>query len=147
VRWAFDPLMRRNAYLNLHKLGATATSYLPGCYGTMTDGINLGDASDRIYLRWRLASPAAVAAAAGERVEVDQAAWCGAGAVVLLERAGDGTPEERPVPGGELPDDSRPVLVAVPADVEALRVRDRELAAAWRSAVRFTLYSALAAGY
>lgn len=147
VHWTFDPLIRRNAYFNLHKLGATATGYLPDFYGSMTDGINLGDASDRIYLRWRLASAKAVAAAAGERAELDQAAWCGSGAAVLLARTGDGTAAERPVSGGELPADGRPVLVAVPADAEELRARDRGLAAEWRSAVRAALCSALATGY
>lgn len=147
VHWTFDPLIRRNAYFNLHKLGATATGYLPDFYGPMTDGINLGDASDRVYLRWRLASQRAIDAAAGERAEIDQAAWCGAAAVVLLARTGDDTTQQRPVPGEELPADGRPVLVAIPADIEVLRAHDRGLANEWRSAVRSALCSALSAEY
>src|SRR5256885_9641809 len=33
VHWTFDPLVRRNAWFNLHKLGATATEYLSDFYG------------------------------------------------------------------------------------------------------------------
>ena len=72
VRWTFDPLVRRNAYFNLQKLAGTAEAYLPDFYGPMTDGVNAGDASDRIYLRWDLATPAAVTAAAGTPVEVSR---------------------------------------------------------------------------
>jgi predicted GNAT superfamily acetyltransferase len=145
VHWTFDPLVRRNAYFNLHKLGATPTEYLPDFYGAMNDGINTGDASDRLYLVWRLASPRAVAAARGERADVDPAKWLAAGAAVLLDRTGgeDGAP----VPGAEVPADGRPALVAVPADIERLRADDRKLAAAWRRSLRHALTAALAAGY
>jgi predicted GNAT superfamily acetyltransferase/predicted enzyme related to lactoylglutathione lyase len=137
VHWTFDPLVRRNAYFNLHRLGATAVEYLPDFYGAMTDGINAGDASDRLYVAWRLASPRAVSAAEGERSNVDTA-----GAVTLLDVAG-----ERPVPAAGLPGDGRPILVAVPADIEGIRVRDRGLAARWRQSVRQALAGAMAGGY
>ncbi|HET6214617.1 MAG TPA: GNAT family N-acetyltransferase, partial [Micromonosporaceae bacterium] len=71
VRWTFDPLVRRNAYFNLHKLGALPVEYLTEFYGEMTDGINLGDASDRLYVGWQLGSPRAQAAAHGEPGDVD----------------------------------------------------------------------------
>jgi predicted GNAT superfamily acetyltransferase/predicted enzyme related to lactoylglutathione lyase len=153
VHWTFDPLIRRNAHFNLHKLGATATGYLPDFYGPMLDGINRGDASDRLYVRWRLTSARAVAAAAGERVGTEPAGPRPAEPVVLLDRAavdraaaGAGG-DERPVPGRDLPGDGRPARVAVPADIEGLRARDRSLAAAWREAVRGALTAALGAGY
>jgi predicted GNAT superfamily acetyltransferase len=143
VCWTFDPLVRRNAYFNLHKLGALATQYLPDFYGEMTDAINAGDATDRLYTSWRLASAPAVAAARGERLDVDVASLRARGARVLVDRAG-----AAPAPGHDgLPGGCRPVLVAVPADVEALRADDPVLARHWRSAVRAALTSALAAGY
>ncbi|MBO0868042.1 MAG: GNAT family N-acetyltransferase [Micromonosporaceae bacterium] len=74
VRWTFDPLIRRNAYFNLQKLGACATGYLVDFYGPLEDGINVGDATDRLYVRWVLASPAAVEAAGGRPLEVPKSA-------------------------------------------------------------------------
>ncbi|MBA2607780.1 MAG: GNAT family N-acetyltransferase, partial [Actinobacteria bacterium] len=47
VSWTFDPLVRRNAYFNLTKLGATANRFLVNFYGEMADSLNAGDESDR----------------------------------------------------------------------------------------------------
>ena len=38
ITWTFDPLVRRNAYLNLTKLGALPTRYVVDAYGDMADG-------------------------------------------------------------------------------------------------------------
>ena len=54
VTWTFDPLVRRNAWFNLHRLGADVVEFVPNFYGEMTDGINAGVASDRCVVRWRL---------------------------------------------------------------------------------------------
>ena len=55
ITWTFDPLVRRNAWFNLAVLGARAEAYLPSFYGSMTDAINAGDESDRLYVCWDLA--------------------------------------------------------------------------------------------
>jgi len=54
MEWTTDPLVRRNAYFNLTKLGAVAPRYLVDFYGEMRDGINAGDESDRLLIRWEL---------------------------------------------------------------------------------------------
>jgi predicted GNAT superfamily acetyltransferase len=69
VTWTFDPLVRRNAYFNLTKLGARATEYLVNFYGQMDDGINRGEESDRLVAHWRLDSPRATNAAAGRHAD------------------------------------------------------------------------------
>lgn len=138
VHWTYDPLIQRNAYFNLQKLGVDAAEYLPEFYGPMTDGINSGDLSDRVLVVWRLDSPRVAAAARGVCGEVDLA-----GAVALVSRSADG-----PEPVVHEPDDAAAVLtVAVPADVEELRRRDPGAALAWRHAVRDALTGRLAAGY
>ncbi|NUR73310.1 MAG: GNAT family N-acetyltransferase [Hamadaea sp.] len=65
IRWTFDPLVRRNAYFNLRKLGAVATEYLEDFYGALTDGINTGEPSDRLYVCWELDQPTEVPEVAG----------------------------------------------------------------------------------
>ena len=69
IEWTYDPLVRRNAYFNLVKLGADAVEYLVNFYGPMDDGINTGDESDRILMRWDLHSEKAAAAAAGRALD------------------------------------------------------------------------------
>ena len=81
VTWTFDPLVRRNAYFNIGKLGAAVRSYEPDFYGPMTDGINSGLDSDRVLVEWRLADEAVVAASLGRPAQQDAAAH---GATVAL---------------------------------------------------------------
>ena len=54
MTWTFDPLVARNAYFNIEKLGARPTRYMIDYYGQMSDGLNAGQASDRVLLTWDL---------------------------------------------------------------------------------------------
>src|SRR5437588_5456019 len=57
ARWTFDPLLARNAYFNLSKLGAVADRFRRDHYGEMGDLLNRGERSDRLEARWDLARP------------------------------------------------------------------------------------------
>ena len=52
LSWTFDPLVRRNAKLNLVKLGVNISAYFPNFYGEMPDALNAGDESDRLMVSW-----------------------------------------------------------------------------------------------
>jgi predicted GNAT superfamily acetyltransferase len=56
IRWTYDPLIRRNARMNLVRLGAEVSAYHPDFYGELRDAISGGDRSDRFEVRWRLVS-------------------------------------------------------------------------------------------
>lgn len=71
VVWTFDPLVARNARLNLVNLGVTVRGYEPNFYGAMTDSINAGDESDRVFAWWELTGDRARAAARGELHPID----------------------------------------------------------------------------
>lgn len=132
VEWTFDPLVRRNARVNLVKLGATATAYLVDFYGRMDDALNAGEPSDRLVARWDLASARVVAAMSGVRDLRSREEWLADGAedALVLER-GD---EPRIVPSS-----ARTTLVALPGDIIDIRRTDGALARAWRLAVREAL--------
>jgi predicted GNAT superfamily acetyltransferase len=138
IEWTFDPLVRRNAYFNLNKLGAEAREYLVNFYGPMSDGINAGEESDRILISWGLDSWQAQEAAAGRsRDPSDDDVH---DADTLLEAA----------PGGEpvVHSSSAHVVVCqLPDDIVALRSADPLLAHTWRMAVRKAIGDAFAAGY
>ncbi|MET9336366.1 GNAT family N-acetyltransferase [Nonomuraea sp. NPDC003804] len=124
ITWTFDPLVRRNAYFNLAKLGARPVEYVENFYGPMADAINEGDESDRLVVEW----PVKERAPAREPYE----------GVVALEEE-DRLPVRGAVKG--------PVaLVGTPADIEALRREDPSAAVAWRLAMREVLGGLMAEG-
>jgi predicted GNAT superfamily acetyltransferase len=138
ISWTFDPLIRRNGYFNVAKLAARPAEYLTNFYGDMRDGINSGDDTDRLLVRWELDTPAVDAAAARRAPVVD--AELMPEATVALACGADGRPEI----GSAV--DGTPVLVAVPPDVEGLRRTDPDAAKAWRAALREVLGGLLADG-
>ena len=54
ITWTFDPLVARNAKLNLIKLGVEILAYYPNFYGDMPDALNAGDESDRVMASWKV---------------------------------------------------------------------------------------------
>jgi predicted GNAT superfamily acetyltransferase len=52
VVWAFDPLQASNAAFNLGVLGATSCSYEVDMYGSRSDTLNAGLATDRLLAEW-----------------------------------------------------------------------------------------------
>jgi len=126
--WTFDPLVARNAHLNLMRLGARASEYVVNMYGSNT-GSPLHGAldTDRWIASWdltRAESPAPVVRDDG---------------VFVLRTSDDGTsPVALPLA------DAAAVRVAVPVDHEQLDMAQRT---AWRSATRRALLHYLGAGY
>jgi predicted GNAT superfamily acetyltransferase len=71
MTWTFDPLAAKNAYLNLHRLGAIARRYSPDFYGVSSSRLQAGLPTDRLHADWWLASArvrACVDAIAGSKV-------------------------------------------------------------------------------
>jgi predicted GNAT superfamily acetyltransferase len=65
--WTFDPLVARNAYLNIMRLGARPVEYLRDYYGSGEDStLSAGIGTDRFVVRWDLASDRVERALAGE---------------------------------------------------------------------------------
>jgi predicted GNAT superfamily acetyltransferase len=128
IVWTFDPLIRRNAYFNLVKLGADAVRYLADFYGVMTDQINAGDVSDRLLVEWDLSQPVP-----GAYLPT------GANAVTVLRPGSGGEPVLRPGSDGVR-------LIKVPEDIDAVRRVDPALATRWRSALRRAMTEAFDSG-
>jgi predicted GNAT superfamily acetyltransferase len=57
MEWTFDPLEIKNAYLNIHKLGAIARRYHVDFYGVSSSRLQGGLPTDRLVAEWHLGSP------------------------------------------------------------------------------------------
>lgn len=124
--WTFDPLVARNAHLNIMRLGAQCAEYAENLYGSNT-GSPLHGAleTDRWVAKWDLTAP--VTRPAG-RAHPD--------GVYVLEPTASGAPHL----ATHFPDASV-VRIAIPVDHEPLSLEER---IAWRLATRraFTHYLA-----
>ncbi|MBI4540154.1 MAG: GNAT family N-acetyltransferase [Gemmatimonadetes bacterium] len=142
--WTYDPLVARNAHVNLNRLGAEASEYVPDMYGPLpAAGLGPAFGTDRFIVEWRLASERVARTLAGEEVAAaDEAAWENGVVVNAVLGAAD---EPLPVEGA-LPAESA-VRVEIPADIEALRAVAPALAAAWRASTRRALLRYLGEGY
>ncbi|HUG40312.1 MAG TPA: GNAT family N-acetyltransferase [Longimicrobiales bacterium] len=140
VLWTFDPLVARNAHLNLNRLGAIARTYRRNAYGESDSPLHAGIGTDRLLAEWELDSARVHRRIAG----ADPGAATEEGPLVAPPEPGDPFPR----PGGLRPEPGAPrVRVAIPADIQALKAADPALAGAWRRSVREGLEWAFGAGY
>lgn len=130
MTWTFDPLIARNAYFNFQRLGVGMVEYLEDFYGQMRDGVNSGQASDRMMVSWPLDRPARP-----QPRDVGDAFHC-------LRSDPNGEPIVN-----EVPKEASMVSLDIPSDIEALRGQDAELAARWRLALRDSLTALSADGW
>ncbi len=56
MEWTFDPLEIKNAFLNIHRLGAIVRTYTPDFYGPLHSDLQAGLQSDRLHAEWWLDS-------------------------------------------------------------------------------------------
>ena len=118
VRWTFDPMVARNAWLNLGKLGAVVDRFSRNFYGEMEDAINAGERSDRLTVAWHLRREP------GPHVVVQPP-------TDLLVRSDDEVPMPRAA-------EDRPGHVAaieLPSEYHDLRTADPMLGTVWRDAI------------
>jgi predicted GNAT superfamily acetyltransferase len=59
IEWTYDPLESKNAYLNIHKLGAIIRRYYVNVYGGWTSQLQQGLDSDRVIAEWWIDEPRA----------------------------------------------------------------------------------------
>lgn len=139
IVWTFDPLVAKNAYFNLTKLGAGAGNYMTNFYGKMDDAQNFGEESDRLVVHWRLESPKAITASRGEPMAPNIEDLVSAGAAVVLDQDHRGYPTLN---------DSRDsiLLFKLPSDIVKLRRDDPALGREWRVALRESFGAVLATG-
>lgn len=136
VYWSFDPLMAKNAHLNLDRLGARVVEYVPNLYGVTRSPLHYGLPTDRFVVACSTSGTATANRLAPE-----------------LTPSGTRHPilTPFPQPGDVLPPDDRVrmpiVLVEIPTDIQAVLARAPDVAAVWRAATREHFTWALGHGY
>jgi predicted GNAT superfamily acetyltransferase len=146
ITWTYDPLLSRNAHLNIAHLGAVSNTFLRSEYGEMRDGMNAGLPSDRFQVDWWL-NTARVERRLSHRsrpiLTMDH--YRSAKATILETHSDLGS---APIPP-EVPLSltGAMLLVEIPSDFLTLKSIDLHLAAEWRFYTRHVFELAFASGY
>ncbi len=147
ITWTYDPLLSRNAHLNIAKLGAVCNTYLRSQYGDLRDGLNAGLPSDRFQVDWWIRT---------RRVERRLSKRSrGTLGMAQFQKAGTRplySPAIRPngflqPPEAFSPPEDRLALAEIPPDFMALKSKDLSLARDWRFFSREVFETCFAAGY
>jgi predicted GNAT superfamily acetyltransferase len=141
ICWTYDPLMSRNAALNVARLGADIEEYQTNVYGRFPSRIERGLESDRFVVQWKIAS------ARVERRLRQGAPQIG---VDRLPRVNETAVDARGLLINRrlhLSLKARTVLVEIPASTDDMRARDIRLAARWRRETRRIFQVYLRRGY
>ena len=148
ITWTYDPLLSRNAHLNIARLGAVCNTYLRSEYGEMQDGLNAGLPSDRFQVDWWVNTPRVVGRLSRRSrpsLTIGQYRLAEAACLEASHPPGSATilPPPRAVPrlAGNL------LLIEIPVDFLALKAADLALARDWRFYLREAFEWAFAAGY
>jgi predicted GNAT superfamily acetyltransferase len=157
ITWTYDPLLSRNAYLNITKLGAVCDTYRRSEYGDMRDGLNAGLPSDRFQVDWWI-NTRRVERRLSKRprrpLKLDDFSKAELEPLYAphVARQPFGTTQGgagnwlRP-PEHFSPLEGRLILAEIPSDFSALKEADFALARDWRFFTREVFETAFAAGY
>ena len=149
ITWTYDPLLSRNAYLNIAKLGAVCSTYRRSEYGDMRDGLNAGLPSDRFQVDWWV-NTRRVERRLGKRarrpLKLENFSKAELQPLYELEISGAAggwprAPEHFAALNGRL------ALAEIPSDFTALKESDFALARDWRFFSRELFETAFAGGY
>lgn len=143
VQWTYDPLVAKNAYLNLVRLGARPVRYVRDYYGSGADSaLSVGIGTDRFVVEWRIREARVERILAGDREPLGHEPGA---PVANVREAGDrGAPGE---PVVAEPPSAPAVRVEVPADVQQVRRTSPETASLWRASTRRAFEALLARGF
>jgi predicted GNAT superfamily acetyltransferase len=146
ITWTYDPLLSRNAHLNIARLGAVCDTYLRSEYGGMRDGLNIGLPSDRFQVDWWLNT---------KRVERRLSRRPRPVLGIDHYRTADATVLEAHTYRGHVPHppDAKSsmtgtlLLVEIPSDFPDLKAANLPLARDWRIYTREVFEDAFSKGY
>lgn len=150
ITWTYDPLLSRNAHLNITRLGAVCNTYIPSFYGSMRDDLNAGLDSDRFEVDWWVNTRRVNhRLSRRSRPELKLADFQQAHAEVLnrtrFNEAGWPVPPDAPDDVPKYQDNL--CLVEIPANFPGLKSADAGLAIAWRLQTRLLFQHLFSAGY
>jgi chorismate synthase len=145
IRWVFDPLQSRGAWLAVHRLGARPDRYYTHYYGQLADAPNQGLETDRVRAVWTLSSPDVESRMGGRypTPEEDRQRWSTSSAIVETEPGESGIR----VPTAVAEPTGASAHLEIPFDLALVREHEPKSLRRWRHAARDAFRAATDLGY
>lgn len=143
MTWTFDPLQSKNAHFNFCKLGVVSDAYKVDFYGPETSSVLHRNGTDRLWVRWPLASRRVSdrIQGKGNRAELLDVL---SRLSPLIRFNGDGRPVRTDL---ELAVSRQRIAIEIPSDIGVIESKDTALARAWREETRWAFTEGLKAGF
>ena len=143
MTWTFDPLQSRNAHLNFGKLGVVRDIYKTDFYGPETSSVLHQNGTDRLWVRWPLASRRVRDRLQGKdyRPEILDAF---SRLQPLVQFNGNGEPLRNDLSAAL---GRQRIAIQIPSNIGAVEQKDAGLAREWREATRWAFTESLNAGF
>jgi predicted GNAT superfamily acetyltransferase len=143
MTWTFDPLQSRNAHLNFGKLGVVSDIYKTDFYGPETSSVLHQNGTDRLWVRWPLASRRVRDRLQGKdyRPEILDAF---SRLQPLVQFNGNGEPLRNDLSAAL---GRQRIAIQIPSNIGAVEQKDAGLAREWREATRWAFTASLNAGF
>jgi predicted GNAT superfamily acetyltransferase len=146
IVWTYDPLLGKNATLNIEKLGGIVRHYARDIYGAVTNPLQVGLSTDRFLLEWELMSDRVRERIRSAELRPLAADWLKAKEYPLVNYAAWDGDLPRPV-ANDLEMDNAVLLVQIPPDLNAIKRVDLNLARGWRESSRDIFETYFRRGY
>ena len=146
IVWTYDPLLGKNATLNIEKLGGIVRHYARDIYGAVQNPLQMGLSTDRFLLEWELMS-----SRVRERIRSTEARphsedWLNGDRHKLVNFVAWEGNLPRPMASDlELDDDV--LLVQIPPDLNDIKRVDLGIARGWRESTRDIFETYFSRGY
>ena len=135
IVWTYDPLLGKNATLNIEKLGGIVRHYARDIYGAVSNPLQMGLSTDRFLLEWELLSDRVRERIRSSTPRPRAEEWIKEEKYPLANYVAWEGDLPRPV-ATDLELTEEVVLVQIPPDLNAIKRVNLSLARGWRESTR-----------
>jgi predicted GNAT superfamily acetyltransferase len=146
IVWTYDPLLGKNATLNIEKLGGVVRHYARDIYGAVNNPLQVGLSTDRFLVEWMLMSDRVRERirSTGPRPQAEN--WLNEKKYRFVNYASWEGNLPRPV-AQDLEMDDDILLVQIPPDLNIIKRVDLSIARGWRESTRDIFETYFKRGY
>lgn len=146
IVWTYDPLLGKNASLNIEKLGGIVRHYARDIYGAVSNPLQVGLSTDRFLLEWELMSDRVRQRIRSKEPRPLAEMWLKNNHHHFVNYVTWDSDLPRPI-ASDLEMDDPALLVQIPYDLNMIKKMDLGLARGWRESTRDIFETYFRRGY